>query len=63
MSVGAEEALARKLAAILPHLGERQRRLLLGAEANALGRGGVTLVARAARVSRPTVRRGVVDLE
>ena len=63
MAVDAEDALARKLSAILPYLDERQRRLVLGAEAEALGRGGVTLVARAAGVSRPTVRRGVVDLE
>jgi len=62
VAVDAEDALTQKLSAILPHLDERQRRLVLGAEANALGRGGVTLVARAARVSRPTVRRGVADL-
>ena len=58
----AEDALARRLSAILPHLDERQRRLALGAEADALGRGGATFVARAARVSRPTVRRGLAEL-
>ena len=42
--------LAAKFAVILPHLDERQRRLLLGAEARALGHGGIRLVARAAGV-------------
>ena len=44
--------LAAKFGAILPHLDERQRRLLLGAEARALGHGGIRLVARAARGPR-----------
>ncbi|GAA1022843.1 hypothetical protein Aple_086550 [Acrocarpospora pleiomorpha] len=47
---GLEEVLAAKFAAILPHLDERQRRLLLGAEARVLGHGGIRLVARAAEV-------------
>jgi len=54
--------LVAKFAALLPQLDERQRRLLLGAEAIALGRGGVTAVATAAGVSRPTVARGVADV-
>lgn len=52
-----------KFAVVLPHLDERQRRVLLGAEARALGRGGITLVARAAGVSLPTVRKGVREVE
>lgn len=43
-------------------LDERQRRLLLGAEAMSLGRGGVTLVAAAAGVGRPMVTRGVAEV-
>jgi hypothetical protein len=35
-----EDALAEKLAVLRPHLNERQWRLLLGAEAVAIGRGG-----------------------
>ena len=58
-----EEALRRKFALLWPHLDERQRRLLLGAEAQALGRGGMTAVARAAGVSLPTVRKGVREVE
>jgi hypothetical protein len=36
-----EDALAEKLAVMRPHLNERQWRLLLGAEAVAIGRGGI----------------------
>ena len=58
-----DASLASKLALILPHLSERQRRLVLGAEARALGRGGVSVVARAAHVSRSTVHAALVDLD
>jgi transposase len=60
---GSEELLAAKFAALLPQLDERQRRLLLGAEAIALGRGGIGRVAAAAGVSRPTVTRGVAEVK
>src|SRR2546430_6283259 len=43
------EMVAAKLETVFPHLDERQRRLLMGAEARALGHGGVRLVAPAAR--------------
>jgi len=42
------EILAAKFGTIFPHLDERQRRLLMGAEARALEHGGIRLVARAA---------------
>ena len=42
-----EELVGTKFAAIAPHLDERQRRLWLGVEARALGRGGVAAAARA----------------
>ena len=35
-----QEMLAAKFETIFPHLDERQRRLLMGAEARALGHGG-----------------------
>ena len=35
------EMLAGKFEVIFPHLDERQRRLLMGAEARALGHGGI----------------------
>jgi transposase len=58
-----DAALAQKFATLLPQLDERQRRLLLAAEARALGRGGITRVARAAGVSRPTITRGLAELD
>lgn len=59
----ARQHLSSRLEVLLPHLNERQRRLLLGAEARLLGHGGVRAVARAAEVSETTVRRGVFELE
>ncbi|MFI8308982.1 ISAzo13 family transposase [Streptomyces sp. NPDC085927] len=56
-------AMAAKFAAILPHLDERQRRLLIGAEARSLGHGGIRAVARAAGVREGTVSLGVRELE
>jgi hypothetical protein len=57
------EMLAAKFETILPHLDERQRRLLMGAEARALGHGGIRLVAQAAGVREATVSAGVWELE
>src|SRR5262245_14145443 len=54
--------LGHRFSALLPHLNERQRRLALAVEARLLGRGGVRVVARVARVSETTVRRGVGEL-
>jgi hypothetical protein len=58
-----DQVLADKLAVVLPHLNERQRRLLLAAEARVLGYGGVARVARAAGVSRQTIHTGLHDLD
>jgi len=55
--------LEAKFATMLPHLNERQWRVLLGVEARALGHGGVTRVARAARVSRTTVHAALAELD
>src|SRR5262247_4035861 len=57
------EMLAAKFQAIFPHLDERQRRLLLGAGARALGHGGIRLVAQAAGVREATVSLGVDELD
>src|SRR4029453_2547693 len=50
-------------AVLSPHLAERQRRLLAGAQARALGRGGVTLVARATGMGLTTVKKGVAEID
>ena len=56
------EVLAAKFGEIFPHLDERQRRLLMGAEARSLGHGGIVLVAGAAGASESTVSRGAREL-
>jgi len=58
----AEDVLKTKLLAVMPHLNERQRRLLAGAEAIACGYGGITLIARLAGMSRHTVQDGVGEV-
>ena len=58
-----EQVVAAKYEAIAPFLDERQRRLWLGVEARALGRGGISAVARAAGVSRTTVTAAVKELD
>jgi hypothetical protein len=55
--------LAATFSLITPHLTERQRRLLFGVAARALGYGGASRVGRLAEVSRPTVRRGAAELD
>jgi DNA-binding MurR/RpiR family transcriptional regulator len=54
--------LDAKFTAVLPHLDERQRRLYLAAEAEALGHGGIAAVARLAEVSESTIARGRDEL-
>ncbi len=55
--------LNEKLSSVLPHLNERQKRILLAAEARALGHGGVTRIAQLAQVSRPTIHKGLRELK
>jgi len=50
-------------AVLSPHLDERQRRLLAGAQARALGRGGIAAVARASGLSRATVKAGATEID
>ena len=54
--------LEAKFAELLPHLDERGQRLVLGAEARALGHGGIGVAARAAGVSRGRVSRGAAEV-
>src|SRR5215217_2014552 len=55
--------LSVRFGVLLPHLNERQRRLLLATEARLLGRGGVHAVAQVARVSETTVRKGLLEMD
>ena len=58
-----EQALRQKFAVLLPALDERSRRLVVAAEARALDYGGVSLVARASAMSRPTIYAGLRELK
>jgi transposase len=57
-----DDYLREKFLSVASHLNERQRRLLAGAEAISLGRGGISRMARVVGISRPTITRGVNEL-
>jgi len=57
-----ESVLAEKFIAVRPFLDERQWRLLLGAEARALGHGGIAVVTRASGAARSTVSIGLREV-
>lgn len=52
-----------KLSGVLPLLNEKQRRVLVAAEANAYGRGGIQTLSRITGISRQTIYRGREDLK
>lgn len=58
-----EAAFRTRYAALAAALDERARRLLLGAEVLAAGRGGQAAVARATGASPATIRRGLGELD
>ena len=57
------EAIKQRFERLAPGLDERQRRLLVGAEALAYGRGGGQAVSRATGVSRRVIRAGIRELQ
>jgi transposase len=57
------EELGEFFAVVLPHLNELQRRVVAGAMARVLGRGGKTRVADASGMSRNTVIKAVAEVE
>ena len=63
ITVVEQERMAARLAEIKPFLDERAWRLLLGAEARAIGFGGMKVVAAASRAKADTVSRGAHELE
>src|SRR5215472_14846915 len=56
------QAIATKFAILSPLLDERARRLWAAVEARAIGRGGISQVAEATRLSRATIRAGLQEL-
>jgi hypothetical protein len=57
-----ESEIETRFQMLAPFLNERTRRLAVAAEAAAIGRGGISLVARATGVSRRAIRAGLVQL-
>jgi len=57
------KTLQTKLEKVLPLLDEKQRRLYLISEAEALGRGGKAVISKLTKVSRPTLNKGSKELE
>ena len=58
-----EQQISKKLAMVIPHLNEKQRRLLMAAEAKMLGWGGISKVAKATGVSRVTIHKALAEVE
>jgi len=58
-----EERLGKMFATVMPHLDERQRRILAGAQARCLGRGGIVSVSEATGMSRSTVQSAVAGVD
>jgi len=58
-----QHVLESKYTILFPHLDERQRRLVVAADAQGLGRGGVSVAARASGLSRPTIHKGLRELD
>ncbi|MGH2643648.1 MAG: ISAzo13 family transposase [Chitinophagaceae bacterium] len=52
----------KKFEQMLPYLNEKQRRLYLSLEAEAIGRGGKALVSKLTGISRPTINKGAQEL-
>jgi len=57
-----DRLLERKYVALLCHLDERARRLVVAADAQVVGRGGVSAAAWASGLSRPTIHKGLREL-
>jgi Rhodopirellula transposase DDE domain len=57
------ESLAGFFVKILPHLDERQRRMVAGAQARMLGYGGVTAVKEASGLAASTVQKGAGEID
>jgi hypothetical protein len=58
-----DEGLTTMLATVMPHLDERQRRVLAGSAARVLGRGGIVAVAEATSMSRSTLQKAVAEID
>jgi Rhodopirellula transposase DDE domain len=60
--MGQNPSVKHRYEALSPFRDERQRRLMVGTEAAALGYGGISAVSRATGVCGDTIRRGLAEL-
>src|SRR5438477_12711302 len=58
-----DESLEELFTGVMPHLDERQRRILAGNVAMSLGRGGVVAVSEAANMSKTTIQKAVSEID
>jgi transposase len=58
-----QDELKIKLSGVLPELNERQRRILLAAEAESIGYGGIKILSNISGVAVSTIRRGIKELK
>jgi transposase len=56
-------AITARFDALKTVLDERARRLVAAAESQAIGKGGISIVAKATGISRPVIRQGITDLK
>ena len=56
-------AITARYEALKPVLDERTRRLVVAAESQAIGKGGISVVSRATGISRPVIRQGIAELK
>jgi len=57
-----DEKTAKRIQTIVPILDENQKRMYLAAEAESLGRGGISLISQALGVSRNTIAAGIREI-
>jgi transposase len=58
-----ESELQKKYQSLFPYLDEKQRRLVAAGDTFLFGRGGISLVSRTSGLSRPTIYKGIEDLQ
>ena len=58
-----DKSTENKIRKMLPLLNEKQKRLYLASEAEAIGYGGVSAVSRISGVSRVTISQGIKELK
>ena len=58
-----EKLLKEKIDSIIPYLNEKQKRLMVAAEATSLGYGGITIIKKVTGIARSRIHRGIIELK